>query len=58
MKMMKFVVHSPDRQSVCGVVVGPPHQLHTCSQSPVPTHLHLDTEGEELRHQRLQDLLR
>ena len=57
MKMM-IVTHSPDRQSVCGVIVGPPHQLHTCSQSPVPAHLHLDTEGEELRHQRLQDLFR
>lgn len=53
-----FLVQSPDRQSVCGVEVRPPHQRHAGRQSRTLAHLHLDTEGTELRGQRLQELLR
>lgn len=52
------VVASPDAQSACGVEVGPPHQFHPSSQSLIPKHLHLDSEGAELRDQRLEELLR
>lgn len=49
---------SPDSQSVCGVKVGPPHQLQSCNQSLILSHLHLDTDRAELRDQRLQELFR
>lgn len=49
---------SPDIQSVGGVKVAPSHKLHSCSQSPDPTHLHLHAEGEELMDQIPQNVRR